>query len=127
MRLRSCLQLTFLAFPLFLSLPGLSEELSSQEHYTHDNTADSAQLRSFAKAYVEIDKIRKSYEPELSSTQNPRRAKEIEHEAIVRMNHAIVREGLTLETFTQIAEKANADKTLRQQINRLVEKEKNNS
>jgi GTP1/Obg family GTP-binding protein len=85
------------------------------------------QLHSFAKAYIEIEKIRQSYEPELSNTQDPQRAKEIEHEAIVRIDNAIANEGLTVEAFTQIVEKANADATLRKQIDQLVEKEKNNS
>jgi len=105
----------------------LSQELPPQQFYEQDNTTPLMQLHSFAKAYVEIDKIRESYEPELSSTQDPRRAKEIEHDAIVRINNAIIREGLSLEAFTRIAEKANADDTLRQQIDQLVEKEKNNS
>jgi hypothetical protein len=117
---------TFFVFALSLSLPS-SFPVSSQQLYAQDNAKPMMQLHSFAKAYIEIEKIRQSYEPELSITQDPQRAKEIEHEAIVRIDNAIANEGLTVEAFTQIVEKANADATLRKQIDQLVEKEKNNS
>jgi len=97
----------------------LSQQLNDQV----DNT-DETQLRSFAKAYVEIEKIRESYEPELSGTQDAKRAKEIEHEAIARIDYVIVKEGLTLEGFTKIVQKANADEALRKRIHELINAEK---
>ena len=117
---------TFLLSTLLLSTQppfvALSQQLSDQVEIT-----DETQLRSFAKAYVAIDKIRESYEPELSGTQNPQRAKEIEHEAIARIDYAIVKEGLTLEAFTKIVQKANADNVLRKRIHELINEENSKS
>ena len=117
---------TFLLSTLLLSTRppsvALSQQLSDQVEIT-----DETQLRSFAKAYVAIDKIRESYEPELSGTQNPQRAKEIEHEAIARIDYAIVKEGLTLEAFTKIVQKANADNVLRKRIHELINEENSKS
>jgi len=117
---------TFLLSTLLLSTQppsvALSQQLSDQVEIT-----DETQLRSFAKAYVAIDKIRESYEPELSGTQIPQRAKEIEHEAIARIDYAIVKEGLTLEAFTKIVQKANADNVLRKRIHELINEENSKS
>jgi hypothetical protein len=117
---------TFLLSTLLFSTQppsvALSQQLSDQVEIT-----DETQLRSFAKAYVAIDKIRESYEPELSGTQNPQRAKEIEHEAIARIDYAIVKEGLTLEAFTKIVQKANADNVLRKRIHELINEENSKS
>jgi len=117
---------TFLLSTLLLSTQppsvALSQQLSDQVEIT-----DETQLRSFAKADVAIDKIRESYEPELSGTQNPQRAKEIEHEAIARIDYAIVKEGLTLEAFTKIVQKANADNVLRKRIHELINEENSKS
>ena len=114
---------TFLLSTLLVSTQppfvALSQQLSDQV----ETTAET-QLRSFAKAYVAIDKIRESYEPELSNTQDRQRAKEIEHEAIARIDYAIVKEGLTLEAFTKIVQKANADDVLRKRIHELINQEK---
>ena len=117
---------TFLLSTLLLSTQPPSVALS-QQLSDHVEITDETQLRSFAKAYVAIDKIRKSYEPELSGTQNPQRAKEIEHEAITRIDYAIVKEGLTLEAFTKIVQKANADNVLRKRIHELINEENSKS
>ena len=117
-------------FPFLLSGLLLSTQpfVASQQLYSGEvDSTDENQLRSFAKAYVEIEKIRESYEPELSGTQDPQRAKEIEHEAIARIDYAIVKEGLSLEGFTKIVQKANADEALRKRIHELINEEKHKS
>jgi hypothetical protein len=43
-------------------------------------TIEEPQLRSFAKAYVEVQKIREFYEPQLGTAQDPQKSSEIERD-----------------------------------------------
>jgi GTP1/Obg family GTP-binding protein len=108
------------ASPLVLS-PALAQQSDMRLK------TDETQLRSFAKAYVEVQKLREFYEPQLGTTQDPQKANEIEREARSKMTEAIAREGLTLDSYGQIVQTANADDALRKKIIELITEEKKNS
>jgi hypothetical protein len=114
------------SFMLVASLIVLSPAPAQQ---TSDKATETEeiQLRSFAKAYVEVQKIRELYEPQLGTTQDPQKADEIEREAKSKISQAIVKEGLTLDSFGQIVQTANADEALRKRIIDLINEEKKNS
>ena len=100
----------------------------SQQPYGQGAEAPAEmQLRSFAKAYVEVEKIREAYEPQLSATPDAQKAREIEQEAISKIGEVIVKEGLTLESFNQIVQTANANDDLRKRIVVLINEEKKKS
>jgi Domain of unknown function (DUF4168) len=99
----------------------------SLQPYGHEAEAPAEmQLRSFAKAYVEVEKIREAYEPQLSATPDAQKAREIEQEAISKIGEVIVKEGLTLESFNQIVQTA-ANDDLRKRIVALINEEKKKS
>ena len=111
-----------LAASLIVLSPALAQQTSDKATETEE-----IQLRSFAKAYVEVQKIRELYEPQLGTTQDPQKADEIEREAKSKISQAIVKEGLTLDSFRQIVQTANADEALRKRIIDLINEEKKNS
>jgi hypothetical protein len=85
------------------------------------------QLRSFAKAYVKVEKIRESYEPRILMTQDPQKSRELEEEGISKIGEAIAHEGLTVESYSRIVRTANADEELRKKILDLINEQKNKS
>jgi|SRR5919106_1680621 hypothetical protein len=109
---------------ILLPSPALSQQPSDPNDQSEigDN-----QLRSFARAYVEVEKIRESYEPQLKETQDPQRGREIEKEAISKIGEVISHEGLTPESYSRIVHTANANDELRKKILALIEEEKNKS
>ena len=67
------------------------------------------QLRAFAKVYAEAEKIRQAYELRLNEANSPEEGKQIQSEAVSKMQAALTKEGLTEETYIQIFEIARAD------------------
>jgi hypothetical protein len=113
-------------FMLAVSLAGLSPALAQQT--PNKGTAiEETQLRSFAKAYAEVQKIREFYEPQLGTAQDAQKSSEIEREARSKITEAIGKEGLTLDSYSQIVQTANADEALRKRIIELINEEKKNS
>jgi GTP1/Obg family GTP-binding protein len=110
---------------LAASLAVLSPALAQQPSKGTDT--EEIRLRSFAKAYAEVQKIREFYEPQLGTTQDPQKANEIEREARSKISEAIAKEGLTLDSYGQIVQTANADEALRKRIIELINEEKKNS
>ena len=110
------------AASLALQSPVLAQQSTNQGIATEE-----PQLRSFAKAYVEVQKIREFYEPQLGSAQDPQKANEIEREARSKITEAIVKEGLTLDSYGQIVQTANADEALRKRIIELIKEEQRDS
>jgi Domain of unknown function (DUF4168) len=109
-----------------LPFPALSQQPYGQDGQETEAPAEM-QLRSFAKAYVKVEKIREAYEPQLSATPDPQKAREIEQEAISKIGEVIVKEGLTLDSFNQIVQTANANDDLRKRIVVLINEEKKKS
>ena len=113
-------------FMFAASLAVLSPAVAQQS--TEKGTIiEETQLRSFAKAYAEVEKIREFYEPQLGTTRDPQKSSEIESEARSKIGEAIGKEGLTLDSYRQIVQIANADESLRKRIIEMINEEKKNS
>jgi hypothetical protein len=67
------------------------------------------------------------YEPRLKEAKNPEEGKEIETEAVSKMQGALTKEGLTQESYGQIFEIARADEGLRQIIINFINEERQKS
>lgn len=110
----------------FLILP-FAKQSRAQESPKQQMKLSEAQLRTFAKVYVEVEKIRQVYEPRLKEAQNPEEGKQIQNEAASKMQGALTKEGLTEETYTQIIEIARADEALRKKLAELIYEERQKS
>jgi hypothetical protein len=85
------------------------------------------QLRSFAKVYVEVEKIRQEYAPKVKEAKDPEEGKRIESEAVSMMQGALDKEGLTEESYGEIFEIARADEGLRNKLINLINEERKKS
>jgi hypothetical protein len=110
----------------FLILP-FAKQGRAQESPKQQMNVNETQLRAFAKVYVEIDKIRQSYEPRLKEAKNPEEGKQIQNEATSKMQGALTKEGLTEESYSQIFELARADEGLRKKLVDLINEERQKS
>jgi len=110
----------------FLILP-FAKQGRAQESPRQQMNVNETQLRAFAKVYVEIDKIRQSYEPRLKEAKNPEEGKQIQNEATSKMQGALTKEGLTEESYSQIFKLARADEGLRKKLVDLINEERQKS
>ena len=110
----------------FLILP-FGKQSRAQESPQQQMNVSETQLRAFAKVYVEVEKIRQSYEPRLKEAKNPEEGKQIQKEAVSKMQGELTKQGLTEESYTQIFEIARADEGLRKKLVELINEERQKS
>jgi hypothetical protein len=82
------------------------------------------QLRSFAKAYVEFEKIRAQYEPRLNAAPTSEEKQLVQDEAVALFGKALEKEGLSMQQYSVIFHTVNADDALREKVLRLIEEER---
>lgn len=85
---------------------------------------DEKQLRSFAKVYVQVEKIRQEYEPRAKEATGPEEGKQIQQEAQSKFQQVLTKEGLSEENYTKIFEVARADQDVRKKILQMIGEEK---
>ena len=88
-------------------------------------SVNDGQLKSFAKVYVQIEKIRETYAPQLKETQDPQKGTEIQLEAKSKIEQALAKEGMTAETYSQTVQIVSADNSLRTKAIELITQERN--
>lgn len=86
-----------------------------------------SQLRSFAKVYVQIDKILKTYEPQLKGAKTPEEGQQIQNEQASKIQQALTQGGVDAQSFHRIVQIANADDSLRDKIIAFIDEEKQKS
>ena len=110
----------------FLILP-VAKQGQAQESPKQQLNVSDTQLRAFATVYVEVEKIRQAYEPRLKEAKNAQEGKQIETEAVLKMQGALTKQGLTQESYTQIFEIARADEGLRKKLIEIINEERQKS
>src|SRR5262245_44982857 len=100
----------------------LAQELPSQQ-----SKIDPTQLKSFARVYVEFEKIRDTYEPRLTKAQGDQEAQVIQKEAGAKIDEALAKEGLNRETYSQMINTLNSDNELRAKAMQLIDEERKKS
>ena len=96
----------------------------AQESPKQQLNVSETQLKAFAKVYVEVERIRQAYEPRLKEAKNPEEGKQIQTEAVSKMQGALTKEGLTEESYRQIFEVARADKGFRKKLIEFINEER---
>lgn len=110
-----------------LSVSPFVKTIFAQEPPTQQSKIDSAQLKSFARVYVEFEKIRDTYEPRLNKAQGDQETEVIQKEAKVKIDEALAKEGLSRETYSQIINTLNTDSELRAKAMQLIDEERRKS
>lgn len=107
-------------------IPG-TRTVFTQELPDQQNKLDPTQLKSFARVYVEFEKIRDAYEPRLNKAQGDQEAQVIQQEAGAKIDEALAKEGLSRERYSQIINTLNADTELRAKAMQLIDEERKKS
>jgi len=110
----------------FLILP-MTKQVRAQDSPKQQLNVSETELRAFAKVYVAVEKIRQAYEPRLKEAKNAQEGKQIETEAVLKMQGALTEQGLTSESYTQIFEIARADEGLRKRLVEIINEERQKS
>ena len=110
-----------------LSLSPFVTTSFAQEVPNQQSKIDPTQLKSFARVYVEFEKIRDTYEPRLNKAQGDQETEAIQKEAKVKIDEALAKEGLSRETYSQIINTLNTDSELRARAMQLIDEERKKS
>jgi hypothetical protein len=110
-----------------LSVSPFVKTIFAQEPPKQQSKIDPTQLKSFARVYVEFEKIRDTYEPRLNKAQGDQETEAIQKEAGAKINEALAKEGLSRETYSQIINTLNTDSELRAKAMQLIDEERKKS
>ena len=98
----------------FLATPALAQQQQPQQP-PQIEVSDS-QLDAFVDATVEIVDIREDYQAQAAAVESPEEMGELETQANAEMIEAVEAAGLQVEEYNQIAQAAQQDPDLDQQI-----------
>ncbi|HEY7321589.1 MAG TPA: DUF4168 domain-containing protein [Candidatus Binatia bacterium] len=110
-----------------LSMGPGARAIFAQESPDQQPKLDPTQLRSFARVYVQVEKIRNAYQPLFNKAQGDQEAQVIQKEAGAKIDEALAKEGLSRENYTQMINTLNADSELRAKAMQLIDEERKKS
>ena len=93
---------TFPSQPLAQQTP--AQQPGAQQPPGQQSDLNETQLRSFAKVYVQVEKIIKTYEPQLKEAKTPEEGKQIQNEEMLKVNQALTQEGMDAQRYQRIIE-----------------------
>jgi membrane protease subunit (stomatin/prohibitin family) len=124
MRVAKITYYIFFLAVLFLVIR-IPEPLQAQETPNRQAaTVDDGKLRSFAKVYVQVEKIRQTYGPQLKETQDPQKNMEIQKQAKSKVDAALAQEGMTVESYSQVVQTMNGNDELRKKAIEFIDQER---
>ena len=122
-----CRIITLIILIAGLSMSPVATAIFAQEPPNQQSKIDPTQLKSFARVYVEFEKIRDTYEPRLNKAQGDQETQVLQKEAGVKIDQALAKEGLSRETYSQIINTLNTDSELRAKAMQLIDEERKKS
>ena len=108
MRYRRLLPITLsvlMATGAVVAAPGVMAQAASQQQAA----ISDADLKAFAVAAKDVQKINQDYMPVYQSAQNDQQRATIEQEAMGKMAKSVKDEGMSVEKYNQIVAAAQAD------------------
>ena len=117
--------LGLIAAAAFLGAPWIAPALSQAADGRADSREESPLgddiVRQFARAAVQVQVIGQEHHPQLQTAETDAERIAIRRQASDRMIAAIVREGLSLDAYNQVAAAARTNPELDNQITRLMD------
>ena len=92
-----------------------------------DQQVSDEELKAFAKAYVEHQKVRQQYESSLSNAKDAAEKERIQQEGTQRAKEAVEKQGLSVESYKRIFSTVNGNKELRKKALNLIDEERKRS
>jgi hypothetical protein len=112
-----------------LPFASLAQQMSPQQPEAQQPPAkqtdlSESQLRLFAKVYVQVEKILKTYEPQLKQAKTPEEGQQLQNEETTKIQQALSQGGIDAQNFHRIVQIANTDDGLRNKIIAFINEEK---
>jgi len=104
-----------------------AQELPAQTHSAEPTKVSDQDLRAFAKAYVEYQRIRQIYEPRLGKVQDPKEKEKIQREGDSKVREALEKQGLTPQSYNRLFVAVNGNEQLRQKALKVIDEERSRS
>jgi hypothetical protein len=104
-----------------------AQQPSGQQPSGQQSDLNDAQLRSFAKIYVQVEKILKTYDSQLKEAKTPEESKQIQNEEMSKVNQVLAQEGMDQQSYSRIVQIANADDGLRKKLVGFINEERQKS
>src|SRR5262245_361301 len=79
---------------------------------------------AFAKAYVEVQKIKESHQAALQNARDLEQVQQLQQQTNAEMAKAMEKQGFTPKTYAQMLGVINSDETLNKKAFEVVQKEK---
>jgi hypothetical protein len=124
MRVAKIATYTFFLAVLFLVVRTPAPAHAQETPNPQAGTVDDGKLRSFAKVYVQVEKIRQTYGPQLKETKDPQKNDEIQKEAKSRIDNALAQAGMTVESYSQVIQTVNGNDELRKKAIQFIDQER---
>ena len=126
--IRTIATIAFVSIVLFpFPSQTLAQQTPAQQPAVQQSDLNETQLRSFAKLYVQVEKILKTYEPQLKDAKTPEEGKQIQNEEMSKVNQALTQEGMDAQSYHRIIEIANGDDSLRKKLLGFINEERQKS
>lgn len=104
-----------------------AQETPKQAPYSESTSISDKELRTFAKAYVEYQKIRQNYEPRINKLQDAKEKEKLQHEGDTKVKAVLEKQGLTPESYNRLFAAVNGNEQLRQKALKLINEERRRS
>lgn len=101
-----------------------AEGQSTKQSPQQRKEVSDKELQAFAKAYVEVQKIKESYQASLKNVQEPEQRQKLEQKTNSEMTKVMEKQGFTPETYAQMLAAINSDNTLTGKALDLVQRER---
>ena len=101
-----------------------AQDKSRDQQPSQESEISDRDLKAFAKAYVEFHKIRSAYENSLDDVRDRQEETKAQHEALIKIDKALEKQGLKPDALYRIFKAVNADKKLHAKAMKLIEEER---
>jgi len=101
-----------------------AQDKARDQQPSQESEISDRDLKAFAKAYVEFHKIRSAYENSLDDVGNRQEETKAQHEALIKIDKALEKQGLKPDAYYRIFKAVNADEKLRAKTMKLIEEER---
>ncbi len=109
---------------LCLGAAGFAQQAPKSPTDNQQTSVSDSDLKAFAKAYVENQKIRQKYEPSLGKTTDPEKYKQMQDQANAELKKSLAKQNLSIEKYNRIYNLINNDEQLHNKALKLIDEER---
>jgi hypothetical protein len=104
-----------------------AQETPKQAPHAESTSVSDKELRAFAIAYVQYQRIRQSYEPRIDKLRDAKEKEKLQREGDAKVKEALQRQGLTPESYNRLFAAVNGNERLRRKALKWIDEERSQS